>query len=211
MNGYTIYMQNRPRRSQEQRKHETRLQLLDAAKKLLIERGMASLTTTAICKEAGLSQGALFKHFETKHLMLCAVAAHLYDFIVAEFEASMTALPNRPTLDETIEHLAMYFDSPQVRAVYDFHTSARVDAELRETLQECQQRHAENIAASALRLLPEYTSHPKFPAAVYTVIMLLQGSTVAGMVRRPPDQHRLFLDFIKDTARLWLSSPEEAS
>ena len=203
-------MQARPRRSQEQRKQETRRQLLDAATKLLIDRGMAALTTTSICQEAGLSQGALFKHFETKHHMLCAVAAHLYDFIVAEFEASITALPQRPTLDETIEHLANYFDSPQVRAVYDFHTTARVDPELRETLQECQQRHAENIAASALRLLPEYTSHPKFPAAVYTVIMLLQGSTVSGMVRRPPDQHRLFLDFVKETARVWLSTPQEA-
>ena len=34
--------------------------------------------------------------------------------------------------------------------------------------------------------------------------MLLQGSTVAGMVRRP-EQHHLFLDFIKETARLWLT------
>ena len=204
-------MQSRPRRSQEQRKQETRRQLLDAATKLLIERGMAALTTTSICQEAQLSQGALFKHFETKHQMLCAVAAHLYDFIVAEFEASIAALPHRPTLDETIEHLANYFDTPQVRAVYDFHTTARVDPQLRETLQECQQRHSENIAASALRLLPEYTSHPKFPAAVYTVIILLQGSTVAGMVRRPPDEHRLFLDFVKDTARLWLTTPPEVS
>ena len=87
MSDYTTDMEHRPRRSQEQRKHETRQQLLDAAKKLLIERGMAALTTTAICKEAGLSQGALFKHFETKHQMLCAVAAHLYDFIVTEFES----------------------------------------------------------------------------------------------------------------------------
>lgn len=204
-------MQSRPRRSQEQRKQETRRQLLDAATKLLIERGMAALTTTSICQEARLSQGALFKHFETKHQMLCAVAAHLYDFIVTEFEASIAALPQRPTLDETIEHLANYFDTPQVRAVYDFHTTARVDPQLRETLQECQQKHSENIAASALRLLPEYTSHPKFPAAVYTVIILLQGSTVAGMVRRPPDEHRLFLDFVKETARLWLTTPPEVS
>ena len=204
-------MHNRPRRSQEERKQETRRQLLDAATSLLIEEGMAAMTTTSICRKAGLSQGALFKHFETKHLMLCAVATHLYDFIVAEFEASIDALQTKPTLDETIEHLANYFDTPQVRAVYDFHTSARVDPELRETLQECQQRHAENIAASALRLLPEYMGHPKFPAAVYTVIMLLQGSTVAGMVRRPPDQHRLFLDFVKETARLWLVHPQETS
>ena len=202
-------MQMRPRRSQEERKQETRRLLLDAATQLLIDKGMGAVTTTSICKAAGLSQGALFKHFETKHAMLCAVAAHLYDYIVAEFEASMDALPNRPGLDDTIEHLADYFDTPQVRAVYDFHTSARVDPELRETLQECQQRHSENIAACALRLLPEYTSHPKFPAAVYTVIMLLQGSTVAGMVRRPPGQHRLFLDFIKETARLWLTHPAE--
>ena len=202
-------MQMRPRRSQEERKQETRRLLLDAATQLLIDKGMGAVTTTSICKAAGLSQGALFKHFETKHAMLCAVAAHLYDYIVAEFEASMDALPSRPGLDDTIEHLAAYFDSPQVRAVYDFHTSARVDPKLRETLQECQQRHSENIAACALRLLPEYTSHPKFPAAVYTVIMLLQGSTVAGMVRRPPEQHRLFLDFIKETARLWLTHPAE--
>ena len=199
--------QVRPRRSQEERKQETRKQLLDTATTLLIERGMSALTTTAICREAGLSQGALFKHFETKHLLLCAIAEHLYDFIVAEFEASIDALQSRPSLDETIEHLAKYFDTPQVRAVYDFHTAARVDPELRDTLQECQQKHAENIAACALRLLPEYTTHPKFPAAVYTVIMLLQGSTVAGMVRRPADQHRLFLDFIKETARLWLEAP----
>ena len=137
-------MQMRPRRSQEERKQETRRLLLDAATKLLIDKGMGAVTTTSICKAAGLSQGALFKHFETKHAMLCAVAAHLYDYIVAEFEASMDALPSRPGLDDTIEHLAAYFDTPQVRAVYDF-PHARVDPELRETLQ--------NASSAILKIL----------------------------------------------------------
>ena len=123
----------------------------------------------------------------------------------------MTALPNRPSLDETIEHLAMYFDSPQVRAVYGFsYHGPGSTSELRETLQECQQRHAENIAASALRLLPQYTSHPKCSRC-----SLHSHYAPPRIDRRrwfvAPRSAPSLLDFIKDTARLWLNSPEEAS
>ena len=52
---------------------ELRSELIDAAAKLLRTRGVASLTTREIAREAGCSDGALYTHFPTKSDLLMAV------------------------------------------------------------------------------------------------------------------------------------------
>jgi AcrR family transcriptional regulator len=52
---------------------ELRSELIDAAARLLRTRGVASLTTREIAREAGCSDGALYTHFPTKSDLLMAV------------------------------------------------------------------------------------------------------------------------------------------
>jgi AcrR family transcriptional regulator len=51
-----------------------RAEILAAANAIIIRDGMQSLSTTALCKEAGISMGALYTHFATKDDIVMAVA-----------------------------------------------------------------------------------------------------------------------------------------
>ena len=64
----------RPRRTQAERSAATRALLLEAAIASLASVGWANTTTTEVCRRAGVSQGALFKHFPTKTELLCRAA-----------------------------------------------------------------------------------------------------------------------------------------
>lgn len=58
---------------QDQRREQTRAQLLEAARRLFLSHGYAATTTQLILKETGLSKGALYHHFDSKSDMFEAL------------------------------------------------------------------------------------------------------------------------------------------
>ena len=61
---------------------ETRQKILDAAEKLILIKGLGRVTTKEIARETGLSEGALYRHFEHKEEVLFAVLTkHLPTFL----------------------------------------------------------------------------------------------------------------------------------
>ncbi|MEM7153795.1 MAG: TetR/AcrR family transcriptional regulator [Myxococcota bacterium] len=61
-----------PRRTQAQRRAATIERLINACIDVLAESGYAGAGVKAICDRAGLSQGALFRHFDTRIELLVA-------------------------------------------------------------------------------------------------------------------------------------------
>lgn len=53
---------------------DRREEILDATFTCLLRNGLAALSTTAICEEAGISMGALYTHFRTKDDIILALA-----------------------------------------------------------------------------------------------------------------------------------------
>jgi len=76
-----------PRRTQHERRSQTVGKLLDATIECLATRGYSGTSTAAICAEAGVSQGALFRHFPTRRAVLVATAEHVAHLQVATFRA----------------------------------------------------------------------------------------------------------------------------
>src|SRR3984957_6786650 len=62
-----------PRRTQAERSEATRKQLLEAATKLIRQRGFGGLRTIEVANVAGVSRGALMHHFPSKHELVVAV------------------------------------------------------------------------------------------------------------------------------------------
>src|SRR5260370_28965513 len=59
----------------------TRQKILDAAEKLLLLKGLARVTTKEIARETGLSEGALYRHFDHKEeIFFVLKARHLPAF-----------------------------------------------------------------------------------------------------------------------------------
>ncbi|MBX7249764.1 MAG: TetR/AcrR family transcriptional regulator [Caulobacteraceae bacterium] len=77
-----------------------REEIVDAALAILIRDGAAALSTPALCREAGISTGALYTHFQSKNDVIGALADRTarsrreeYDFHDAgELRASMAKL-----------------------------------------------------------------------------------------------------------------------
>src|SRR5918998_1617254 len=83
----------------------TRERMIEAAEKVMRERGLARSTTREIAREAGFSEGALYKHFESKEeLFLHVLAERLPSFVALSKE-----LPGRVgvgTVEETLGEVA---------------------------------------------------------------------------------------------------------
>lgn len=83
----------------------TRERMVEAAEKVMRERGLARSTTREIAREAGFSEGALYKHFDSKEdLFLHVLAERLPSFVALSKE-----LPDRAgvgRVDETLAEVA---------------------------------------------------------------------------------------------------------
>jgi AcrR family transcriptional regulator len=83
----------------------TRERMVEAAERVMRERGLARSTTREIAREAGFSEGALYKHFDSKEeLFLRVLAERLPSFVSLAKE-----LPDRAgvgTVGETLGEVA---------------------------------------------------------------------------------------------------------
>ena len=87
----------KPRKQpRQQRAHDTRARILDAAARVFAERGYAGGTTNHIAAEAGLSVGSLYQYFPNKDALLAELTrAHIRAGADA-VQAHLAALGDRP-------------------------------------------------------------------------------------------------------------------
>lgn len=57
---------------------KTRQTIVDVAEKLFAEHGFAAVSTNAICRTAGVTDGALFHHFRSKKDLFCEITTRLH-------------------------------------------------------------------------------------------------------------------------------------
>src|SRR5688572_5342693 len=77
-------------RTQAQRSEQTRGALIAAARQLFAARGYAEVGTEEIVREAGVTRGALYHHFEGKRDLMRAVYEQLEAELSAEFATQIT-------------------------------------------------------------------------------------------------------------------------
>jgi TetR/AcrR family transcriptional repressor of nem operon len=66
-------------------KFDGRTRLIDSAMRAIRAQGYAATSVDDICREAGLTKGAFFHHFESKEDLAVAAAAHFSDMAVRLF------------------------------------------------------------------------------------------------------------------------------
>ncbi len=183
----------------------TRARLLAAARAALVELGLGSTPTALVAARAGVSHGALFKHFPTKPALLVAVTEAILADLVVCFGAELAAEARRAhTVDPVRAACAALwrvFRRPEMRVVLEIYVAARTDAEIARRLTPILDRHQATILERARALFPDAAAaNPELDDAVLAVVYAMQGAAV-GLFCPDPDREVAHLAFLERLAR----------
>src|SRR6185312_1826547 len=167
-------------RTQQQRREETVGRLLDACIATIIEIGYARASAAVITKRAGVSVGALFRHFETMGDFMAATASEVLRRQLESFTKRVTEIPaipgDQPALEAALLILRDITSGPSNAVLYELLVAARTDEKLRETLQHELGQYAAKIHDAA-RALP---GADRFPADAFPVFVALMTNVFDG-------------------------------
>jgi AcrR family transcriptional regulator len=200
------------RRTQADRKATTRRALLDATIQSLVELGYANTTTSEIVARAGVSQGALFKHFATKEALLSAAAEELCSSLFPKFRRAMrTHRSGKDALERAIRGLWSVFETAEVRVLHELYAAAPTEPALRDALSPIVAKHHKHILDEARSLFPDLAELVHFERAVEIVVAAMQGAAMMLFTGRNNSRERALLEglaFLIRAAPAALSAPQ---
>lgn len=188
------------RRTQAQRRASSRQKILDAAVACLAERGYAGTTFPEVLARAGLSNGAMWRHFRSKAELLAAAVLHAEHGLapdVGDHDATGAAddHPGRSAaelVDAAVAHLWDYARTPAFQALIELLRASRSDAELRAALVSRDQDSAEVFFDSCAQLLgPDLATHPDFHHNTRMLGLALYGTALTENLRSPRQEELL--------------------
>jgi AcrR family transcriptional regulator len=166
------------RRSQSERREETRGRLLDATVECLIAEGYAGTTIRQVTELAGVSQGAQSHHFPHRVDLVVSAFERLAEERIDRYGARAREL----TGDRTLRVRAMLdllwedFSSPVFTVAVKLWVAAAEDAELRERLVPVEKRIHANMARLSAEVAGELGAEPGFDRKLAVAM-----NTVAGL------------------------------
>lgn len=124
-------------RTQQQRRDETIARLLDASIETIIEIGYARASAAIVARRAGLSVGALFRHFPTMGDFMAATGREVLRRQLDLFGKKVAEIPpGHPALESALTILRDVTGNDTNAVLYELMIAARTDAALRATLQD---------------------------------------------------------------------------
>jgi AcrR family transcriptional regulator len=160
--------------------------ILEAAARILEQRGYEALTTNHVAAEAGVGIASLYEYFPNKQSIVAAVVTSTVEGLLADIEAALeralseppqsglatwisamfSAMDKRRALAKTLlREVPFLYDVPAVRAV---------------------RRRLLGLAARGQALRPKRAHSPKRLEALTYVLPLMVSSAVVESVIRPP-------------------------
>ena len=124
-----------PRRRQQDRTRITREKLMRAAIDVLLREGYSRLTTKEVARIAGVSNGALMHHFDSKAELVVAATAMVYDEAIERGQriAQTANAHTKPVEGFISDCVSVYFDWPFIAALESIMV-ARTDDDLMERI-----------------------------------------------------------------------------
>lgn len=175
-------------RTQQQRREETVGRLIDACIDTIVEVGYARASAAVITRRAGVSVGALFRHFETMGDFMAATASEVLRRQLESFTKGVAEIPaDQPALEAALAILRDITSGPTNAVVYELLIAARTDEKLRETLQHELGQYSAKIVEAA-RALPgaEGFGEETFPVVVALMTNVFDGAAVVeGVLPQP--------------------------
>lgn len=166
------------RRTQSERRTETRRRLLEATVESLIEVGYAGTTVRHVTERSGISQGAQTHHFPHRVDLVASAFEHLAEQRIARYgERARELGGDRNTrLRALLDLLWEDFSSPLFTVALKLWVAAADDEELRDRLVPVERRIYRATAAVAREVAGELGDEPGFDR-----LLAVAMNTVAGL------------------------------
>ncbi|MFL5656156.1 MAG: TetR/AcrR family transcriptional regulator [Ktedonobacteraceae bacterium] len=113
----------------------TRQKILDAAEKLILLKGLARVTTREIAREIGLSEGALYRHFDHKEEIFFALMARHLPAFYETFQAHQAGIGTPSENLAAIAQAALHYYEQIVPMGASFLADTELLAQVRATIQ----------------------------------------------------------------------------
>jgi AcrR family transcriptional regulator len=167
-----------PRRTQSERREETRGRLLDATIESLIEVGYAGTTIRRVTELAGVSQGAQSHHFPHRVDLVTSAFERLAEQRIERYRERARELPpdRGERLRALLDLLWEDFSSPVFTVAVKLWVAAAEDEELRERLVPVERRIHSNMARLSAEVAGELGAEAGFDRKLAVAM-----NTVAGL------------------------------
>jgi AcrR family transcriptional regulator len=167
-----------PRRTQSERRDETRGRLLDATIESLIEVGYAGTTIRRVTDLAGVSQGAQSHHFPHRVDLVTSAFERLAEQRIERYRERARELPpdRGERLRALLDLLWEDFSSPVFTVAVKLWVAAAEDEELRERLVPVEKRIHSNMATLSAEVAGELGAEQGFDRRLAVAM-----NTVAGL------------------------------
>lgn len=197
------------RRTQAERRRETIGKLLDATIECLAERGYAQTSTSKICRRAGVSQGALYNHFDSRVDVVVAATDRICALHVAEFEAAAAAADEMDDglVRQIVEFVRRSARTPRHSAWHEVMVAARTDEELREGVAEPLERFEQALLTTAAEVLElEATRSGQLGVVLLSLMHMFDSEAVTTAVHPNPAIEEARVEWVTAVLRAELST-----
>ncbi|HEY8086586.1 MAG TPA: helix-turn-helix domain-containing protein [Polyangiaceae bacterium] len=192
------------RRTQQERREGTIRKLLDAATGALIDVGYAAASVQVICERAGLSQGALFRHFPTREALMVAVGEDVGRQTLERYRHDFARLRGEADPRDLAMRLVRTRCRSRVnQAWYELAMAARTSPRLRRGLRPVAATYYRDIERLARETLPDLAAQlgERFPLLVDTIIAVFDGETLHRFVLPKPGLENARIELLGLLAR----------
>jgi AcrR family transcriptional regulator len=189
--------------TQQQRREETVARLLEASIATLTEVGYARASAAVITKRAGVSVGALFRHFDTMGDFMAATAYEVLRRQLDSFAKQVAAIPSdRPALEAALTILRDITGNSTNAVLYELMIAARTDEKLNATLQNVLEQYTTKICDAA-RTLPGAENFPEetFPVLVALLTNTFDGAAIVRPVLPQPEIEQRRIELLMSLLR----------
>jgi AcrR family transcriptional regulator len=182
-------------RTQQQRREDTVRRLLDASIATIVDVGYAKASAAVITSRAGLSGGALFRHFDTMGDFMAATANEVMRRKLETFGKQVAEIPPDQPVLEAVVHIVQGVAGDVV--MQELQVAARTDEKLRATLQEVLKEYGDRMLDTA-RGLPTADQYPDevLAALVALLVNTFDGAALVRNVLPQPDLDALRIPFL---------------
>ncbi|GAB2505835.1 TetR/AcrR family transcriptional regulator [Nocardia heshunensis] len=177
-------------RTQRERREATIAKLIDAAMEIIAEKGYGRASVKTISTQAGLSYGALFRHFETATDFMIAVVEEAFRRQLEAFDTRFKAIPEPERTVETVLRLHYELAGNSTNTViFELQLAARTDEQLRAGLQPALLGYGAAILQLALDVIkpPAELDPADFMTAVFMVSDMFDAEHLFRHVRPYPE------------------------